>query len=225
MSRSTVSKYISGDRLMMESETAVKLGKALGVRAEYLLLLDDEMTLAGGVSARPVIAPSIDEERVVVPRLLRIAAGVPEYTPLDGKRNVITDRRSLQKLLGGAIPDGDPARVVFAADVHGDSMAPGITEGDTLIVQRYFPPTRADKEKGIPVVENGKVYVLNLGAVDDDTDGEAKASVKRLILSGGHELHVLSDNTRYPPRTIDLRHVRLIQALILGRPVKLIREL
>ena len=202
----------------------LRLGKVLGVRAEFLLLIDDEMTLAPD-APRNLIAGTPDDDRVVVPRLLRIAAGVPEYTPLDGKRNVITDRRSLQKLLGGAIPDGDPARVVFAADVHGDSMAPGITEGDTLIVQRYFPPTRADKEKGVPVVESGKVYVLNLGAVDDDTDGDAKASVKRLILSGGHELHVLSDNTRYPPVSIDLRRVRLIQALILGRPVKLIREL
>lgn len=140
MARSTISKYMSGDRLMMESETALKLGKALGVRPEYLLLLDDEMTLAGGaktVAAREPAGLYGEEERVVVPRLLRIAAGVPEYTPLDGKRNVITDRRSLQKLIGGAIPDGDPARVVFAADVHGDSMAPGITEGDTLIVQRY----------------------------------------------------------------------------------------
>lgn len=223
-----ISRWASGESLTMGSDAAQRLSKVLGVRAEYLLLLDDEMTLAGG--ARPLIArePSGvfgEEERVIVPRLLRIAAGVPEYTPLDGKRNVITDRRSLQKLIGGAIPEGDPARVVFAADVHGDSMAPGIAEGDTLIVQRYFPPTRADKERGVPVVENGKVYVLNLAAVDDDTDVEAKASVKRLILSGGHELHVLSDNTRYPPRTIDLRQVRLIQALILGRPVKLIREL
>lgn len=166
-----------------------------------------------------------DEEKVAIPRLLRIAAGIPEYAPMDGKRAILHDRRSLQKLLGGAIPDGDPGKVVFAADVHGDSMAPGIADGDTLIVRRYFAPTRADKEKGIPIIESGKVYVLNLSAVEDDTDYEAKASVKRLILSGGHELHILSDNTKYPPRTVDLRRVRFIQGLVLGQPVKLIRDL
>lgn len=103
----------------------------------------------------------------------------------------------------------------------------------TVRPSRRFTHSRSDsawrcggeKEKGVPVVESGKVYVLNLSAVEDDTDYEAKASVKRLILSGGHELHILSDNTKYPPRTVDLRRVRFIQGLVLGQPVKLIRDL
>lgn len=63
-----------------------------------------------------------------------------------------------------------------------------------------------------------------MAVADDTTDLEAKASVKRLI-QFGHELHVLSDNTRHPVRTVDLRRIRYLQALILGRPVQLIRDL
>lgn len=205
--------------------SAGRLAKAAGVRPEYLLLIDDVMLPATlSPMEREAARASADEERVAIPRLLRIAAGVPEFSPLDGRQKVITDRRTLQKLVG-PIPDDDPQRVVFAASVHGDSMAPGIADGDTLIVQRYTPPTRAEIQAGRPLIESGKVYVLNLSAADDDTDEDAKASVKRLVLSTGHELIVLSDNTKYPPRVIDLRHVRLVQGLILGRPVKLIREL
>ena len=213
VTRSTVSKWLADEREPRAANIPAIAG-ALGVSSEFLL------TGRNAPEAEPPVQPR-DGSWIAIPRLLRIAAGVPEYSPLDGKRTAFTDRRSLEKIVG-PISETDPAKTVFAADVHGDSMAPAIADGDTLIVQRYFPPPRAAR---LPVVESGQVYVLNLSAAEDDTDGEAKASVKRLILSGGHELHVLSDNTKYPPRTVDLRRVRLIQALILGRPVQLIRDL
>lgn len=222
ISKSAISKWAHDERKGAGPDEALRLAQVLDVRAEWLMGLSDDPSPS---ASTPPAASAQDDDTVAVPRLLRIAAGVPEYSPRDGKRTVIMEKRALQKLVGGAWPDGDPSRVVFAADVHGDSMAPGIQDGDTLIVRRYFPPTRADKERGVPVIESGQIYVLNLAAAEDDTDGDAKASVKRLILSGGHELHVLSDNTRYPVRTIDLRRVRMIQALVLGRPVSLMREL
>lgn len=215
-----ISKWRRGHRLGPDSDECRKLGQILKVNPQWLAMLSDDMESGDAPPPIPAVQPR-DGSWIAIPRLLRIAAGVAEYSPLDGKKTAFTDRRSLEKIVG-PISETDPAKTVFAADVHGDSMAPAIADGDTLIVQRYFPPPRAAR---LPVVESGQVYVLNLSAAEDDTDGEAKASVKRLILSGGHELHILSDNTKYPPRTVDLRRVRLIQALILGRPVQLIRDL
>lgn len=208
MTTSTVSRWLS-DRSEPSISNAAGIAKALGISVEQLLTGHERAT-------EPATGYG-DEEKVAVPRLLRVAAGNPICHPLEDKRTVLMDRKPLQRLVG-PIPEAHPERVVYAADVKGESMSPGIQDGDVLIVRRYYPPTREAIKGGATIVESGGLYLVA-------PDGDGDAQVKRLILTSGHELLVLSDNPRFKPRAIDLREVGVIQHVVLGRPVKLIRDL
>lgn len=152
------------------------------------------------------------DEQVLIPKLLKVAAGSPVYTPADDPRSVSVGRKSIEAAIGGPVPKLKPESAVFAAEVHGDSMAPGLIEGDTLIVKRYIPSGRK------PSIKDGSVYVLT-----PEVDGHAQ--VKRLLLVDGHQLLVVSDNQKFPPRAVDLRKADRVQEMIIGRVVKLIRDM
>jgi SOS-response transcriptional repressor LexA len=205
-SESTVSKWAGGQP--PSAHLLPRLAAVLDTTVDFLMTGHDRRVEPVGMA---------DDEKVAVPRLLRVAAGQPVCYPIEDRRTVLLDRKPLQKQVG-PIPDEKPERVVFAADVKGDSMSPGIQDGDVLIVRRYYPPTREDIRGGATVIDSGELYVVA-------PDGDEHAAVKRLILTSGHELLVLSDNPRFKPKKVDLREVGVIQQVVLGRPVKLIRDL
>lgn len=176
--------------------------------------------------AKPPVA-LFDAEKVAIPRLLSVAAGNPVFNR-DHKvrdkasKTVLLERRPIEQLVG-PIGEQPIENVVFACDVKGDSMAPGIMDGDVLVVRRWWPPT--ERRAGEPIIEDEGVYVIA-----DPRDQYESATVKRLVLKERERrLLVISDNKRHKAFTIDLTAeesmVRKWQQLVLGVPVKLIRDL
>lgn len=151
------------------------------------------------------------DEQISIPKLLRVAAGTAVYTPAEDERSVSVGRKSIEALVG-PVPTVRPETVVFAAEVKGDSMEPSLLNGDTLLVKRFVPRARG------PLIESGRVYLL---APDNNGD----AQVKRLLLVDGHQLLVVSDNQRFPPKAVDLRNAERVQHMIIGQAVRLIRNL
>lgn len=193
------------------------LADILGISVETLLVDPQENRTPSAPdkvkTLRSLVGARMADEQISIPKLLKVAAGAAVYTPPDDARSVSIGRKGVEALVGH-VPAKDPQAVVFAADVKGDSMAPGLLDGDTLIVKRFYPPPRG---RG-PIIEDGRVYILT-------PDGDGHAQVKRLLLVEGHQLLVVSDNQRFPPKAVDLRNAERVQHMIIGRVVKLIRDL
>lgn len=191
------------------------VAKELGTSVNYLLGEKDEEgtpTAQDRVKTlRSLLGARMPDEQVSIPKLLRVAAGSAVYSPPDDSRAISVGRRAIEAIVG-PVPQKEPQGVVFAADVRGDSMAPGLIDGDTLIVKRFVPSRRG------PMIEDGRVYVLA-------PDGDGHVQVKRLLLVDGHQLLVVSDNQKFPPKAVDLRNAERVQHMIIGRVVKLIRDM
>lgn len=113
VSRSTVSSWLKPKRGQPSAEDCVELGRLLTVRPEWLLGISDQMEPAAATAPQQ----PRDGSWIAIPRL--------------------TDRRALERQIG-PIDENHPEKTVFAALVHGDSMAPRIEDGDTVIVQKFF---------------------------------------------------------------------------------------
>lgn len=192
-----------------------KLAEILGVTVKHLFDEPEEVTPSATdkvKTLRSLVGAKMSDEQILIPKLLKVAAGSPVYTLPDDARAVSVGRKSIESAIAGPVPKVKPETAVFAAEVHGDSMAPSLLEGDTLIVKRYIPSGRKVS------IRDGGVYVLT-----PDVDGHAQ--VKRLLLVDEHQLIAVSDNQKFPPRAVDMRKAALVQEMIIGRVVKVIRDL
>lgn len=147
------------------------------------------------------------DEQIHIPKLLKVAAGHPLYTPPDDAQSLPISRNEAERVLGAVIPAHGIETVAFAAEVRGDSMEPTLCNGDTLIVRRYHRPAQA------PWIQDGAIYILA-------PDGGNEVQVKRLLLVGKDRLLVASDNHRYPPYSVGVG-----DDVIIGRAVQVIRKL
>ena len=169
----------------------------------------------------------------VLPALVALlAVAVTAQAPLDRTARQWVDstmkKLSLEQLVG-PIAENAVENAVFACDVKGDSMSPGIQDGDVLIVRRWIPTfDPASRRPGVAIIEDEGLYVIA-----DPKDDFESACVKRLVLKEKERrLVVLSDNKRHKAFTLDLTShdfeeakFRRWQDLVLGVPVKLIRDL
>jgi len=217
ISPSSLNGYLAG-RDLPKNRAAVGLGRVLSLNPRFLMGESSEQEPERTPSApsrvehlRSLVKAQMPDEQIAIPKLLRVAAGTAVYSPADDARAVLVGRKSIEALVG-PIPAVKPESVVFAAEVKGDSMAPSLLEGDTLIVKRFMPRTRG------PLIENGRVYLLT-------PDNSGDAQVKRLLLVDGHQLLVVSDNQKFPPKAVDLRNAERVQHMIIGQAVRLIRNL
>lgn len=182
-----------------------------------------------GFKETPAAQGYMDAEKVMVPKVMSVAAGNPVFYSTREKRgHVLLDRKPLEQLVG-PIAEHAVENAVFACDVKGDSMSPGIQDGDVLIVRRWVPAfDPAARRPGVAIIEDEGLYVIA-----DPKDDFESACVKRLVLKEKERrLVVLSDNKRHKAFTLDLTSqdfeeakFRRWQDLVLGVPVKLIRDL
>lgn len=215
---SAVTKWVRGDNIpstkalgWLSQRTGEPVADLLGIRE-----------VVREVSA-------VDAEKVLVPKIMSVAAGNPVFYSTREKRgHVLLDRKPLEQLVG-PIAEHAVENAVFACDVKGDSMSPGIQDGDVLIVRRWIPAfDPAARRPGVAIIEDEGLYVIA-----DPKDDFESACVKRLVLKEKERrLVVLSDNKRHKAFTLDLTSqdfeeakFRRWQDLVLGVPVKLIRDL
>lgn len=159
--------------------------------AERRLLADHFGVDESLLGAPPSQAPSV----VAVPWLaVRASAGPGALASTERHRRDVLLERSLLREAGVAAPD---ASII---DARGDSMAPGILDGDRLLVDlasRRFNPA-------------GRIFVVRFGD---------ELLVKRLTLVDGIMV-ASSDNPAYPPRRVAARDadVRGQVKLLIRRP-------
>lgn len=209
-----VSRWLSAEHTP-DIETLPRLAEVLGVTPAWLLGASDQMRSL----PRKSLVPIRDEDKLPVQRLLRVDDGVRKYSRLLGKQTLFVDRRDLQRLsFSPVINDLTFDTPVFAVDVHDDAMSPGILKGDTLIA---VDSLRRDE----PEVESGRVYVLNWGGVQNSQRTTSGKPVVRRILRHGDSMHVLADNAAFEPQSVNLKQIPSMRDFVLGRPVKLLRDL
>lgn len=88
----------------------------------------------------------------------------------------------------------------FALKISGNSMAPRINDGDTVIVKRQ------------DAVQNGEVAVVSVGVHE--------ATCKKVYYHDGG-LTLISNNGEYPPMFYDAKQVQKMPVYILGKVVEL----
>lgn len=130
--------------------------------------------------------------RTVINVLGHVAAGIPIEAITD-----IVDTEEISEQLARC---GE----YFGLRIKGDSMEPGIKNGDTIIVRQQ------------PDAESGEVVV----AIVNGNDGVCKRLRKY-----GHTLVLESDNHAYEPMSYDPQEVEDIPVRIAGKVVELRRKL
>jgi len=88
----------------------------------------------------------------------------------------------------------------FALKISGNSMAPRINDGDTVIVKRQSE------------VKNGEVAVVSVGSYE--------ATCKKVYYHDGG-ITLISNNGEYPPMFYDAKQVQKMPVYILGKVVEL----
>ncbi len=83
---------------------------------------------------------------------------------------------------------------VFLIDVDGDSMAPTVEHGDTLLI-----------DQGRTELRDGRIYAIAVGGV---------VQVKRLQLVAGGRIRVISDNPAYHSYEVGTDEIRIIGRMI-----------
>lgn len=189
----SVSAWLSGDTKSLRADVLLKAARALDVEPEWLAAGTGPMQSGGAGSAEPPAQDRSDE--VEIP--LYNARGAAGDGAVNGPSVMIGSltfkRRSLERK--GLNPSN-----LATIYVDGESMAPGIGDGDVVIFDRSRSTVR-----------HGEVYVLRY---DDEL------LVKRLHKLADGGLLLVSDNTtdpRYAARPIPLSHLDDVQ--ILGQVV------
>lgn len=139
-----------------------------------------------GVGEDVLGAPEAGPPAVIAIPYLAVAAAAGSGAAVDAEGMVRIERLS-REMLAGAGVDGAEASLI---DVRGDSMAPGILDGDRLLVDRG--------DRGM--TRAGAVFVIRL-------DGDL--AVKRLRPTDG-AVAIVSDNPAYPTLTRDRRDITVI---------------
>ncbi|UVO51912.1 S24 family peptidase [Sphingomonas sp. SUN019] len=139
-----------------------------------------------GVGEEMLGAPDPSPSDVAAIPYLSVAASAGGGAAVDREEVVRVEQLSREMLAGAGVAAGQASLI----DVRGDSMAPGILDGDRLLVDR------ADAR----VSRGGGVFVIRI-------DGDL--SVKRVVPIG-REVEIVSDNPAYPPVRRDAGDVDVI---------------
>lgn len=135
--------------------------------------------------SQPSNASSLPRNIARIPVIGTIACG----DPIDAEQNVVDYLE-----LPGHLPDG-----AFALICEGDSMEPGLQDGDLVVIE----PT--------PNVEDGEVAAVLV-------DGDTKATLKQ-VRHVGDTIWLMPTNPAYSPIVLDKDH----PGRILGKKIQMIR--
>lgn len=166
VSRAAVSDWVKGNVLTMSSVPAANLEKEYGVSATWLA------TGAGDKFVRRVLAAEDDFEKntVKIKKVeIVLRAGIDGYEI----SQVIEEGNPIYFRRDWLIKRGYKQENLIAVTVHGDSMEPGLFDGDTVVINI------AERE---PV--DGAVFAINY---------EGEPTIKRLFRDSG-SWWLLSDN-------------------------------
>lgn len=158
-------------------DKAIQIAEYLKIDVFDLLEDDDTQKLLS-------MNTTADKNAVRVPVLGRVAAGIPI--------NAIEEVLEWEELPAYAVK-GD---AYFGLLVKGDSMQPGIADGDIVIVKEQ------------PNAEDGQVVVALINGHD--------AACKRLKKYPDGRIALLSDNPAYPPMYFDNAEIDTVPVKILG---------
>lgn len=176
--KSTVRKWENGMIENMKRDKISKLADALGVSPAYLMGWDNH---SGN--------QSIQSNRGVVINVLgRVAAGIP----IEAIEEIIdTEEISEDMAATGKF---------FGLKIHGDSMEPRFTEGDTVIVRQQSD------------AESGDIVIALVNGHD--------ATCKRLKKYAGG-IMLLSTNPKYEPMIFSEEEIESTPVRIIGRVMEL----
>lgn len=185
------------DKIPIRKPNALALQAVYGVNSDWLL------TGEGPMKATPIFGGGFSRHAEEIPLL--------EGLPTCGPGGVIQDPgpertafptgllEAVLKRSGAGTKDN-----LYAVKVAGDSMAPDIEDGDTVIINNALPLRRPPFTGGI--------YLLRV-------PGSGEAVVKRAYFSeGADQLFLKPVNPAYLSKTIPVDGLR-IQDLVLGRVV------
>lgn len=178
-SSSTISQYVSG-RNVPKVKAIYRLAKALNVRPDWLAGFNVPME-------NPKFNP-IDRDTIHIPILGTVAAGYNCFA----EENYIGELQAEGSL-------SDCGNELFALQIKGDSMAPRIMEGDTVIVSRTAK------------VECGDIVIAIV-------DGEEATCKKLQKFCGGIALVPL--NPTYQPAFYSDEQIESLPVKIIGKVIE-----
>lgn len=181
LNSATISRLEAG-KVVPETATLVKLAKALRLPAE-------DLARAAGL-AMPEESPK--KKGVQIPVLGEIAAGIP----LDAIEEVI----DYEEIPASMAKTGD----FLGLRIKGDSMAPHILDGDTVIIRQ-----QAD-------IESGEVAAVLI-------NGDA-ATCKKVVKQEGGILLIAYNAAVYQPHFYSNAEVKRLPITIIGKVVELRRK-
>lgn len=178
LQKSAIAKYENGRVENIKRSVISNMATVLECSPSYLMGWTDNV--------------SSGAHKTVINVLGHVAAGIPIEAITD-----IVDTEEISEQLARC---GE----YFGLRIKGDSMEPGIKNGDTIIVRQQ------------PDAESGEVVV----AIVNGNDGVCKRLRKY-----GHTLVLESDNHAYEPMSYDPQEVEDIPVRIAGKVVELRRKL
>ena len=198
VSKYSISQYVNGSNAP-GNITAAKIASVCNVNPLWVMGFDVERMsdpdrfkrYAEGFNRR--FAENEFGGTVAIPIVRRVAAGIP--------------LTSFDEVIGyEAIPESMTNNgTYFALEISGDSMAPGITDGDIIICRQQ------------PDAEDGQIVV----ALINGNDGVCK----RLKRYSDGTVALLSDNTAYPPMYFKQSEIDTIPVQIKGVVKELRRKM
>ena len=136
----------------LKRETVNALAQALGVKASWLLCLEEEEEKAPLREIDPIYDALNGSGRKELCRYGRYLTGFAEYQAEDAEPQITWIRHYLVPAAAGyaspiegedyeeiPLPAGAPADADFCIDIQGDSMEPYIRDGERVYVQRGAP--------------------------------------------------------------------------------------
>lgn len=158
----------------------IPIGKAPEI-AEYLEI--DVFSILSEEDGRKLLSSNNDKNNRI-PIVRRVAAGVP----IDSQEEII----GWEEMPSYKTKDD----VYFGLKIQGNSMEPGIADGDIIICKKQDD------------AEDGQIIV----AVIDGNDGVCK----RLKKYDDGKIALMSDNPSYPPMYFDLNEIESVPIRIMG---------
>ncbi len=178
--QTAISQWETG-RTSPDIEVATSMAQIFGVTLEYLLGFSDDADLQGHTTKKGVRIPVFGY----------VAAGIP----IDAIEDVLDYEEIAEELAASG--------KFFALRIKGDSMAPHILDGDTVIVRQQED------------VENGETAIV---MVNGD-----EATCKRVIKQATG-ISLIANNPMYEPRVFSKREIMELPVRVLGKVVELRRS-
>lgn len=194
VSEGTISRWESGNISNMRRDKVALLSKVLDIPAEVIMgwETDADRFKRYAEAHNRIRATREFGATVAIPIIRRVAAGIP--------------LRSFDEVIGYESIPGSMAATgtFFALQIHGDSMSPGIADGDIVICREQ------------PDAEDGQVVV----ALVNGDDGVCK----RFRRYPDGSIALLSDNSSYAPMYFNTGEIDTVPVSIRGIVVELRRK-